>query len=64
MIDTAKIAEITGIRDLEEPEIRGQWATWDQHGSKGLMDERVKRLKDEGYVAFFSARDRRWGVKV
>lgn len=64
MINLAEIAEITGIRDLPEPEIRGQWATWDQMGSRGVMDARIQRLKDAGYVAFFKAGDRTWGVKV
>lgn len=50
--------------ELEQPTVRGQWATWDQQGSRGVMGGRVKRLKDAGYVAFFSASDRRWGVKV
>lgn len=59
-----RIEQITGIRDIGEPEIRGQWATWDQRGSRGIMENAVKALKAEGIPAFFSAADRTWGVKI
>lgn len=62
--EISKIETITGISELGEPTIRGQWATWDQRGSHGLMQQRIRQLKDAGYAAFFSAADRRWGVKI
>lgn len=62
--EIARIEEITGIRDLGPPTLRGDWATWEQRGSQGLMDQRVSKLKAAGYKAFFSARERRWGVKL
>lgn len=60
----ARIEQITGIRDIGEPAERGNWATWDQRGSRGIMNAAVAALKMAGIPAFFSAADRRWGVKV
>lgn len=65
-IDVARIAKITGIniQSLNEPQIGDVWATWEQLGSRGLMDSRVAALKKAGVPAFFNAGERRWGVKI
>lgn len=59
-----RVEEITGFGDLAgRADQRGEWITWDQIGSAGIMRDRVKRLKAAGIPAFYSAADRRWGVK-
>jgi hypothetical protein len=45
-----------------EPVSTGKWISWDQQGSKGVMESRIKRLKDAGIAAYYNVGDRSWGV--
>lgn len=59
----AQIAEIVGTsEDRIEFESQGKWLVCDQIGSKGIMDSWVAKLKDAGIPAFYSSRQRVWGV--
>jgi hypothetical protein len=57
----AQIEQIVGKTGLEFSE-DGKWLVCDQRGSKGVMDLWVKRCKDAGLPAFFSAGQRKFGV--
>lgn len=61
MTTIAEISEITGIKEIDFVE-DGKWLIEDQKGSKGLMNERIAKLKAQGIPAFFNARERVWGV--
>ena len=37
-----------------EPVSTGKWISWDQQGSKGVMESRIKRLKDAGIAEIFT----------
>jgi hypothetical protein len=45
-----------------EPKSVGKWISFDQQGSKGVMADRIARLKAAGIAAYFNVGDRTWGV--
>ena len=56
---------ITGLKDLaERATVSGQWITWEQIGSRQTMDKAVAALKLAGHPGFFSAAQRKWGIKI
>lgn len=63
MATMARVMEIIG-RDLGEPSVGKEWLTWDQFGSRPHMDKVVHELKAAGIPAFFSAGERRIGIKA
>ncbi len=62
MATLAAILTIAGAPADCEFEAEGKWLVSDQRGSKGIMEQRVAKLKAAGIPAFFSAGQRKWGV--
>lgn len=62
MATLQQVREIAGVKNDVEFREDGKWLVTDQTGSKGICEGRVAKLKAAGIPAFYSARERVWGV--